>query len=208
MRLLDEPAGGDAVVIDKRYPLKSRLSQLGGFDDAPFSTASTEPVLVVGAVFAGGRLDGVMSAPVGRDGDDATEVLISLLERSRFLPQLQAVLLQGIAFGGFNVVDLPLLSESLRLPVLAVARRAPNMAAIEAALRQRVPMGAQKWERIRRAGPMEAMAGVWVQRAGIDAVGAAALIRHSACNGRLPEPLRTAHLIAGGVGCGESRHRA
>jgi endonuclease V-like protein UPF0215 family len=24
----------------------------------------------------------------------------------------------------------------------------------------------------------------------------------------LPEPLRTAHLIAGGIVCGESRHRA
>ena len=34
------------------------------------------------------------------------------------------------------------------------------------------------------------------------------LIERCALNGRLPEPLRTAHLIAGGIAQGESRHRA
>ena len=55
---------------------------------------------------------------------------------------------------------------------------------------------------------MEPVAGVHVQRAGITLAQTEAAIRRLAVNGRLPEPLRTAHLIAGGVTLGESRHRA
>jgi endonuclease V-like protein UPF0215 family len=186
----------------------ARFSHLIGFDDAPFSPGQVEPVRVVGAVFAAERLDGVLSTRVAPDGDDATEALIALLRRSRFLPQLQAILLQGIAFAGFNVVDLPALSQTLELPVLAIARRAPNMPAIRDALLSHVPAGADKWARIQRAGAMEPAAGLWVQRAGIALDATERLIRGSARFGRLPEPLRTAHLIAGGVTRGESRHRA
>jgi endonuclease V-like protein UPF0215 family len=47
-----------------------------------------------------------------------------------------------------------------------------------------------------------------VQRAGITLDQTADLIRRLALYNTLPEPLRTAHLIAGGVTQGESRHRA
>jgi endonuclease V-like protein UPF0215 family len=92
--------------------------------------------------------------------------------------------------------------------VIVVARRQPDMAAIRRALLGRVPGGARKLALIERAGPMEACAGVYVQRAGITLERAAALLRRLAVHGKLPEPLRTAHLIAGGVATGESRHRA
>lgn len=39
-------------------------------------------------------------------------------------PQLHAVLLQGMALAGFNVIDLDGLHEALEIPVLVVARRA------------------------------------------------------------------------------------
>jgi endonuclease V-like protein UPF0215 family len=55
---------------------------------------------------------------------------------------------------------------------------------------------------------MEPAAGVWVQRAGLTLAEAAAAIERLAVHGNLPEPLRVAHLIAGGVGTGESRGRA
>ncbi|HKJ77158.1 MAG TPA: DUF99 family protein [Gammaproteobacteria bacterium] len=183
------------------------LSHLIGFDDAPFRRSHRGDVLLVGAVFAGPRLDGVVSGRVRRDGVNATRTVARLVGQSRFAPQAQAVLLQGLAFAGFNVVDLHGLHAALGLPVLAVARRAPDLAAIRRALLGHVPGGARKWRLIERAGPMEPMAGVYVQRAGIDPTAAERLLRASAVHGRLPEPLRVAHLIAGGVGAGESRHR-
>lgn len=184
-----------------------RISHVIGFDDAPFERAHRGDVMIVGAVFAGTRLEGVLSDKVRRDGVNATRVLIDLVRRSRFGAHVQAILLQGVAFAGFNVVDVHAVHETLKIPVLVVARRAPNLAAIRAALLHKVPGGRRKWALIEQLGPMEAVQGVYVQRAGITLNQAADLIRRLALHSTLPEPLRTAHLIAGGVTQGESRHR-
>lgn len=61
---------------------------------------------------------------------------------------------------------------------------------------------------MRRSLPTIAATGVYVQRVGISLEDARGLIQSLAVNSILPEPLRTAHLIAGGVALGESRHRA
>lgn len=186
----------------------ARLSHVIGVDDAPFAREHRGDVPVVGAVFAGLRLEGVLSTRVRRDGRNATTAIAAMISRSRFYAQAQVVLLQGIAVAGFNVVDLAALHEALALPVVVVARRPPNLAAIREALLTRVRGGRSKWALIERAGPMEPVAGVYVQRAGISLEDAGALITRLSVHGHLPEPLRTAHLIAGGLATGESRGRA
>lgn len=188
-------------------PTERRLSNLIGFDDAPFERSHRGPVPIVGAVFASLRFDGVLTGVVEKDGDDATDAVVRLVRGSRFAEHTQAVLLQGIAFAGFNVVDLARLRRQLGRPVLVVARRAPNLEAIRTALLTRVPGGAQKWKLIEAAGPMEALAGVYVQRAGMSSAQAEALIQRFALHGRIPEPLRVAHLIAGALTRGVSRGR-
>ncbi len=186
----------------------ARISHVVGFDDAPFSRGHRGDVLIVGAVFAGDRLDGVLSGKVRRDGRNSTDTLTRVIGGSRFSTHLQAVLIQGIAFAGFNVVDLQALHQRLGLPAVAVARKQPDMAAIRRALLTRVPGGRRKWALIEKLGPMEPAAGLYVQRAGIGLGETAALLERFALSGHLPEPLRCAHLIAGGVTVGESRHRA
>ena len=178
-----------------------------GFDDAPFDREHRGDVLVVGAVYAGLRLDGVLSAKVRRDGANATAVLIRTLRASRFLAQAHLVLLQGIAFAGFNVVDLEALHQAVHLPVMVVVRRRPNLSRVKSALLEHVAGGARKWRLIEKAGPMESAAGLFVQRAGIDIDDAGLVLQRLAVHSSMPEPLRTAHLIAGGVTLGESRHR-
>jgi len=186
----------------------SRISHVIGLDDAPFKREHRGDVLVVATAYSDLCLQGVLSAKVRRDGKNATSVIGSLIASSRFAAHTQAVFLQGIALAGFNVVDIHELHGALGIPVLVVARRAPDMAAIRAALLTRVRGGARKWKLIERAGPMEPVAGVFVQRAGMSLAEAAALIERFAVNGRIPEPLRVAHLIAGGVTDGHSRGRA
>ncbi|MGO8755686.1 MAG: DUF99 family protein [Gallionellaceae bacterium] len=185
-----------------------RISHVVGFDDAPFERSHRGDVLVVGAVFAGNRLDGVISTKVRRDGANAAQRLIDCLTGSKYFDQLQAILLQGIAFAGFNVVDLQRLHQATGLPVLVVARYRPDMQAIRKALLEQVPGGARKWRLIEAAGPMETMAALYVQRCGITPENAARLLAGLQQNSQLPEPLRAAHMIAGGVTTGESRHRA
>jgi uncharacterized protein len=184
-----------------------RISHVIGIDDAPFARDSRGDVLVVGAVFAGARLDGVLSTRVRRDGANATEKVAEMIRGSQFFAHLHAILLQGIALAGFNVVDIHGLFEELGKPVLVIARRAPDLSAIHRALVSRVRGGAAKWKLIERAGPMEPVGRVHVQRAGIDLTAAEALIRRLSVHGNIPEPLRLAHLIAGGVTTGRSRGR-
>lgn len=188
--------------------MTTRLSHVVGFDDAPFERRHRGDVLVVGTVFAGMRLDGVVSTRVRRDGVNSTARLVECLTESKYFVQLQAVLLQGIAFAGFNVVDLQGLHRATGLPVLVVTRRPPDLAAIRRALLDKVPGGARKWRLIEAAGPMEPVAGLHVQRCGITLAATARLLAGLQQNGQLPEPLRVAHMIAGGVTTGESRHRA
>lgn len=188
--------------------MAERFSHVLGIDDAPFSHTPRGSVLVVGAVFSRLRLEGVLSGKVRRDGANATRVLVDMVAGSRFAPQIQVVLLQGIALAGFNVVDLQSLQQALGIPVVAVARRSPDLVAIRRALLTRVRGGRRKWALIERLGPMESVAGVFVQRSGISLEETGALIRRLAVNSALPEPLRTAHLIASGIVLGESRHRA
>ena len=114
------------------------------------------------------------------------------------------MLLQGIALAGFNVTDIHRLARQTALPVLVVARRLPKLDRIEAALLGRVPGGREKWRLIQAAGEMEACGGVYVQRAGLSLEEAGGALKALTAEGRLPEPLRVAHLIAGGIGRGHS----
>ncbi|SHF47220.1 hypothetical protein SAMN02745148_02730 [Modicisalibacter ilicicola DSM 19980] len=183
------------------------FSHIVGFDDCPFSRDHRGDVSIVGAIYSGPRLEGVVSGKVRRDGDDSTRELTRLVKESKFAGHLQLVLLQGIALAGFNVVDVERLHEALGIPVLVVARHAPRREAMRRALLEHIPDGARKWALVERLGPMEPLAGVYVQRRGLDRDEAGAVIRATAINGAIPEPLRTAHLIAGGVGAGESSGR-
>ncbi len=179
-----------------------------GFDDAPFARDHRGDVLLVGTVCSRTRLDGVISGRVRRDGANATREMIRVIEASQFSEHVQAVLLQGIAVAGFNVVDVHALHAALGIPVLAIVRRAPDFASIKKALFSRVRGAERKWRLIERAGTLDPIRDVLVQRVGISVDHARELLAATTLHGNLPEPLRLAHLIAGGVTTGASRGRA
>ncbi|MBI4510364.1 MAG: DUF99 family protein [Deltaproteobacteria bacterium] len=178
-----------------------------GIDDAPFARDHRGDVLVVGAVYSGPALHGVLSSKVRRDGTNSTQVLAAMIGRSRFAPQLHAVLLEGIALAGFNVVDIHDLSEQLRLPVVVVIKRPPDMTAIRRALLTRVRGGRRKLSLIEKAGQVEQAGSYLIQRAGISmplAVSLLGSLSSPYVSGRLPEPLRAAHMIGRGIVLGHS----
>jgi uncharacterized protein len=196
-------SSGICLAVSSRH-----FSHAVGFDDAPFRRQHRGAVPVVGAVFCGIRLDGVLSGSVRRDGANATSTLVRLCCESRFAPQLQLILLQGIAFAGFNVVDVAGLHRQSGLPVVVVARRRPDLAAMHRALSAHVRGGERKWRLIEQAGPMDPVHGVFVQRAGLSLAEAESVLVRFSLHGNLPEPLRVAHIIAGGLALGQSRGRA
>jgi len=184
------------------------ITNVVAFDDGPFDRRTRRGgVLLVGAVFARTRLDGVVSGRVRRDGRDATARMAALLAGSQFDRHVRAILLGGIAVAGFNVVDIHELAAVTGRPVVVVARRAPRLDLIREAL-TRIPGGAHRWALIERAGPMEPAGKIWIQRAGITFDATRAMLAATTLHGSLPEPLRVAHLIAGGIVAGKSRGRA
>ncbi len=174
-----------------------------GFDDGPFAHEHRGDVPLVGVFCARTRVDGVLLGKVRRDGVNSARSMAALVQRSTFSPQ--AILLQGIAVGGFNVVDARRLHDAFGVPVLVVMRRAPNLGRIKRALFDKVPGGARKWQLIEQLGPPEPLEDVFVQRVGLDRSAARRLLRATTLHGNLPEPLRVAHLIAGALGQGVSK---
>jgi endonuclease V-like protein UPF0215 family len=184
---------------------EKRFSNVVGLDDAPFFRDHRGMVKIVGTVYSGLRFDGVLIGEVEKDGFDSATRLIELIGGSRFAEHIQLIMLQGITLAGFNVVDVFALNEQLRLPVLVVARKQPDMASIREALLSHIEKGKEKWAVLERLGEMEKIGDVFVQRVGISPDQAVAVLDQFIVNGNIPEPLRTAHLIAGALVNGQSR---
>ena len=178
-----------------------------GIDDAPFDKLGSQTVNVSGIVCSNTRFEGMLWMEAQRDGDDATAALIKGIGQSKFHEQLHIILLDGIAIGGFNIIDLPILSESLNLPCIAVMRKHPDLEAVDLALRN-----FEDYERrrdlISKAGEIYQSDDFVYQVAGCTSGDAAQVLRRATDTGKVPEALRLAHLIGSAVKLGESGKRA
>ena len=79
------------------------------------------------------------------------------------------------------------------------------MVSIKKALISHIAEGEKKWAVIDKLGPMESAGNVYVQRVGLTLEQATSVIERFAIHSQIPEPLRTAHLIASAITNGESR---
>jgi len=188
-------------------PGPNRLLRAVGFDDAPFPRRAGAAVHLAGVVCCGTRFEGLVWGRVRRDGWNATGELVRLLEGGKFLPQIHLVLLDGVAFGGLNLVDLPALAARLRRPVVSVMRRLPDLPAMEAAVRK-LPRAERRLEILRRAGPIHQRPPFVFQAHGLSPDEAHAALERLTDTGHVPEALRLAHLIGAAVVNGVSGRRA
>lgn len=173
-----------------------------GLDDGAFMPRTTGKADVVGVVFRGGRwLDGVMRTEVTIDGLDATKKISGMVTESPHYEQLRVLMLSGITFAGFNVVDIRGLFESTSLPVIALTRERPDLEGVRRAL-ENLPDQAVRWRAVQNAGDVfqikirSGAAPVYVQVAGVSMGDAERIVRLSCTRSGFPEPLRVAHMIA------------
>ncbi|MBI2653523.1 DUF99 family protein [Candidatus Woesearchaeota archaeon] len=178
-----------------------------GIDDSPFDKFHDKEVLVVGVVTRGGSwIDGVLSTKVKVDGSDATKKLADMINKCKFKPQLQCIFLNGIAVGGFNVIDVKELSKKTKLPVIIIIRRMPNIKNIKKTL---IKINKKdKIKLIEKAGNVVQIDDIFVQLTGIDLDEAEKILKIVCTRSLIPEPLRLAHIIASGVVVGQSKGRA
>jgi endonuclease V-like protein UPF0215 family len=181
--------------------------RLIGIDDAPFNKSKKGNVLVVATFFRGGSfLEGILSTKVRIDGKDSTNKLVRLINTSKFKPQIKAVLLNGIALGGFNVIDIQKLSKMLKIPVIVVIRNYPDFEKIKSALIK--IKKESKFKLIEKAGKVEKIGKIFIQVAGICLEEAKQILKISCTRSFIPEPIRISHIIASGIVDGESRGKA
>ena len=126
-----------------------------------------------------------------------------MVYKSKFKPQLQCLLLDGIAFGGFNIVDIRELNKKTKIPVIVVIRRYPDFKKIENALEKMRKI--EKYKLIEKAGEVSKIGKIYVQLAGISLEDAKKVLKITCTRSLLPEPIRVAHLIAAGIVRGESK---
>ena len=137
------------------------------------------------------------------DGSDATETICQLLIGKKFLPQLHLVLLDGIGFGGFNLVDLSQLAQRLNLPCVAVMRKPPNLQKMKDAM-SRLSNYEQRLMTLQQAGKIHAYPPFFFQVCGERPEIIAQALPQLTDHGKVPEALRLAHLIGAAVINGES----
>ena len=178
-----------------------------GFDDAPFVRHQKAKVNISGVVCSNTRFEGMVWGAVEVDGRDATDTICQLLVGRKFLPQLHLVLLDGIGFGGFNLVDLPLLAQKLQLPCVAVMRRLPKMTKMKQAM-SRLPHYQHRLTVLEKAGPIYTHAPFCFQVHGEQPETIALALTQLTDRGKVPEALRLAHLIGSAIASGESSSQA
>lgn len=192
------------MALKKFRVIKPEIRVLG-VDDGIFVPHSKGFAPIVGVVFRGGYwLDGVMNTRVEVDGFDATEKIAAMVTSSPHHKQLRIIMLDGVTFAGFNVVDIKKLSEKTKLPVIAVTRDRPDFGEIRKALKK-LPFPAKRWKAVVDAGEIfevntrSKKERVYMEISGIVEEDARKILKLTSTRSSVPEALRVAHLVASGI---------
>jgi endonuclease V-like protein UPF0215 family len=183
-----------------------------GIDDCPFDRFKDKKTKIIGVMFRGGKfMDGAVSSEIKIDGSDATAKIARMINKSRFKKQLQCILIDGIAIGSFNVIDIVKLSESTKLCVIIIMRSLPKIEKIHAILKK---LGMeQKIKLLKKAGEMHKAKTtfdreIFIQFYGIDLDKARRIVKVCATNSFVTELIRVAHLIGRGLVLSKSKGKA
>ena len=174
-----------------------------GVDDGAFHArkGAVGSVIIVAALFHASQITATRIGRITIDGTDATSVLITLLKTLAY----EVVMLSGISFGGFNLVDLEHLAAETRKPAIAVIGGRPNNRAVQQALRGHFKDWKLRWRVVRNAGalyscrPLPKEPKVYFEVKGCSPIFAKKVIVSSSTISRLPEPIRVAGLLARGL---------
>src|SRR5712692_8056360 len=120
-----------------------------GADDGPFTKQDAKAPLVA-ALLHGPHLKQVRSGWITVDGLDATDKALQLLKGWKRVP----ILLSGVIFAGFNLIDPRVLQKKFRVPVIIVVGSKPDNRAVKRALVKHFPDWKRRWDIIRSLGPL------------------------------------------------------
>ena len=172
----------------------------GGFSKAPL-TCGVQKALLVCVLLHGMRIEDFRAVAVTVDGLDASEKLVSMLRGLSF----DAIMLAGVSFAGFNLIDPVFIFEVFSKPVIVVSRTRPDNLAVKGALFRHFEDWQIRWRVFEKIGPIHEVVSMpsepplYVEVVGADLNWTSDLIRAFTVCSRVPEPVRVARLIAQGL---------
>lgn len=177
--------------------------KIAGVDDGAFSASKTtgERALLLAVLFRRSNIQAVRTGTIEVDGTDGQTVLKSLV---RSLSS-DLVMLSGISFAGFNIIDISKLAHELKKPVLAISGDKPDNRAVRKALKDHFADWEKRWSSIRSAGklyscrPLKDEPKLYFEVGGAKADFGNSVISRTAVISRLPEPIRVARIMAKGL---------
>ncbi|MFX1295399.1 MAG: DUF99 family protein [Promethearchaeota archaeon] len=147
-------------------------------------------------------MEGVLQTIITIDGFDATKKIIKMITNSPHYSQLRVIMLDGITFGGFNIVDINKLYKTTQLPIIVVCEKEPDIHSIKTAI-QHTMNWAKRWELIKNIGSLyeyktkiKIKNHIYFQIKGLELEDAQQILKISTGVSHIPEPIRVAHLIA------------
>jgi hypothetical protein len=149
---------------------------------------------------AGPVIQDIRLSRITVDGLDVTDVLLNNLTDWEF----DVLILGGATFAGFNVVDVEKVYRTIKKPVIVFSSKFPDMDATLKALRKHFSDWETRWSRYEALGELyelrlDSAPSVYYEIVGDSTDYAENVLREQAINGRTPEAIRVADLIAKGV---------
>jgi uncharacterized protein len=175
-----------------------------GIDDGPFPPKTDDKVRyapLLAVWLKGPHLHQLRTDWITVDGLDATGRAARLMDKSTNV----TVLLSGVTFGGFNLIDPWRIQKLCKAPIIVVIGSRPDNRAVKRALSRHFPDWRQRWDLIRSLGPLHrirTVAGegpVFFERFGCSTREAGLILKSWAFVSRVPEPLRVAGILARGL---------
>lgn len=169
-------------------------------DDGAFSRRQRWAPVALVSVSTPAYVEAVAVGRVRVDGTDATDAVSALVASSPLRDSVRVLLVDGIAVGGFNLLDLTRLARETKLAVVSVTRRRPDFDAMRAALKKYFPRDFRRRWRLVRAHRLFAVSTegrpMYAAAVGCRRADALAVLRRTTVQGFWPEPLRLSRLIA------------
>lgn len=180
-----------------------RKLQVVGVEDGSFTKPikNTSKALFIAVLLEGAHIIDLRLEKITVDGLDATEKLACMLRTLSF----DVLMLAGVSFAGFNLVDPTVIFDEFRKPVIIVSRVKPNNLAVKEALFRHFSDWKVRWSIFEKLGDIYEIVSVpgepplYVEVVGTSYEWAGKLLRSLAFCCRVPEPLRVARLIAQGL---------
>ena len=107
-----------------------------GIDDAAFNREKSQKTFVFGVVTRGHNLiEGILRTDIMIDGLDATTKIRKMINESKFIGQLKAIILGSSTIGAFNLINFKELYTETNIPIISVLSSLPDETKVKAALK-------------------------------------------------------------------------